>query len=120
MSMIIPPKTIDDIRQNREEWAQALESGTYRQTKGKLRRRNAMCCLGVLCDITDQERWEGEFYGGENKLPPQEILDIVGLRDAGDAPHSVLRFTRANDYERATFKDIAQMIRDTPLPEVLP
>lgn len=32
-------------------WAEALESGLYKQTTGKLREGSKFCCLGVLCNL---------------------------------------------------------------------
>lgn len=32
-------------------WLDALESGEYTQTKGKLHTDAGYCCLGVLCDV---------------------------------------------------------------------
>jgi hypothetical protein len=34
------------------KWADALESGKYKQTAGVLKDNDGWCCLGVLCDIS--------------------------------------------------------------------
>lgn len=49
------------------KWLEALRSGKYTQTRGKLRRTAqqgndpdripGFCCLGVLCDIIDPNAW---------------------------------------------------------------
>ena len=41
-------------------WIDALESGEYEQAQGYLRKGDAMCCLGVLCDISGTAPWEIE------------------------------------------------------------
>lgn len=33
------------------KWIAALRSGAYKQGKGRLRRGDSYCCLGVLCEV---------------------------------------------------------------------
>lgn len=35
----------------RRQWAEALESGRFRQTGGALKNERGHCCLGVLCEL---------------------------------------------------------------------
>lgn len=72
-----------DIRQR---WIDELRSGKRQQTKRQLRshgNRNAFCCLGVLCDLYDSRRWDGEIYddgeGGKSGMPPADVLNETGL-----------------------------------------
>jgi hypothetical protein len=50
--------------EKKAEWVEALRSGTYRQGTKRLRRRqegdseDRYCCLGVLCDISNDGHWE--------------------------------------------------------------
>ena len=44
--------------QIKQKWVDALRSGEYQQTKGRLRKEDKFCCLGVLCDL----------YGKENNV----------------------------------------------------
>lgn len=64
-------------------WAEALESGEYKQTSGKLRDNAAdtpeYCCLGVLCDIAPVGEWAGN----------RDVYGIVGDYDAGLLPNVV-------------------------------
>jgi hypothetical protein len=40
-------------------WIEALRSGRYEQGTGVLRNtNNEYCCLGVLCDIHDDQMWK--------------------------------------------------------------
>ena len=68
------------IRENREQWLKALESGRYKQTTGQLRNVDngytlngnsyGYCCLGVLCNIhKDKEhKWDGHLFTIPNLL----------------------------------------------------
>jgi hypothetical protein len=48
----------------KRKWVEALRSGKYEQASGKLRVGNKFCCLGVLCDLVDPEKWNrGEWSG---------------------------------------------------------
>jgi hypothetical protein len=57
-------------------WVAALRSGEYKQAKNSLRKQDAFCCLGVLCDLYDSSQWHGVAYGEEHKtgLPTLEVM----------------------------------------------
>lgn len=61
----------------KEKWLEALRSGKYKQTKGRLRRvDNTYCCLGVLCDLLEKDRkiiWKKnyEFYEAQDESNAQ-------------------------------------------------
>lgn len=38
-------------KEAREQWAQALEGGWYKQGVGSLAANDGYCCLGVACDL---------------------------------------------------------------------
>lgn len=40
----------------KERWISALESGSYSQTRGRLSDGDGFCCLGVLCEIAEQDQ----------------------------------------------------------------
>lgn len=42
------------------KWLEALRSGKYKQTIGKLRKPNGFCCLGVLYDVTSKNKWDND------------------------------------------------------------
>lgn len=54
MEEIEQPKLKPEIKQ---KWIKALRSGEYQQTKGRLKRDDGFCCLGVLCDVYDPSGW---------------------------------------------------------------
>lgn len=72
-------------------WIEALESGRYRQTDGKLRRDTGFCCLGVLCDLYDESLWRGDDTGNYlfcnmSEIPSGEVTIWAGLRQADGTP----------------------------------
>lgn len=109
------------------KWAQALESGEYKQATGQLRKADgAMCCLGVLCNLHAQEHPEiaaqqkkKTVYCGEAEVAPKEVLKWSGLQsDVGILPEehvingrSHTELTELNDNAKLTFPEIAKVIR---------
>jgi hypothetical protein len=115
-----------------EGWLEALESGTYKQTKNVLHRRekekDSYCCLGVLCDLAvkagvleecDIEQ-DGNIilYDGNDGTLPPDVQEWIGLAsDVGaygdpnvNDGHSLAEF---NDKGKK-FKTIAKIIRSKP------
>jgi hypothetical protein len=117
------------LRERRERWIEALESGRYKQTDGTLREVNgknaSYCCLGVLCDLEMEkgQRWTSshgsEFvikplftdvptevpFGGYVDYPPDSILKKLKVSD--DLAKTLADM---NDSGK-TFKDIAAFLR---------
>jgi hypothetical protein len=83
-------------KENIRKWVDALRSGEYGQTTGKLRRDDSFCCLGVACDLSPLGKWEslssvgnllyvlhktdeeGEKIAHENDLP-HRVADWLGI-----------------------------------------
>lgn len=77
------------------KWVEALESGKYEKGTGYLRRMDKYCCLGVFCDLVQDElggKWviepieyDGdaeydvfEVNGGEYEdVPPFDLVELV-------------------------------------------
>lgn len=107
------------------KWLEALRSGRYTQTRGVLNRVKpefcaggyepaGMCCLGVLCDIVDPNRWvkvgSGYVMGWgldiQTGYPPVEFCEEVGLgsydmilsarNDSGDTFEQIADYIEAN------------------------
>jgi len=38
----------------KDKWLEALKSGNYTQTNGRLKKDNSHCCLGVLAEVLGQ------------------------------------------------------------------
>lgn len=111
------------LRDRRERWIKALESGRYKQTDGTLREVNgknvSYCCLGVLCDLEKEkgQKWnssefvtdvptEVPFDGCYVDYPPDSILKKLNVSD--DLAKTLADM---NDSGK-TFKEIAAFIRD--------
>lgn len=115
---------------------EALRSGDYKQTSGRLRRNeDKFCCLGVMCDkyheITGDGRWT---LGGLDELDifeagdiadvnyasgsdlPDVVRDWVGLKGwAGSYGNDTetTSLMRLNDTGK-TFAEIADIIESEP------
>jgi hypothetical protein len=112
----------------RRKWVAALESGRFEQARGSLKEDGAYCCLGVLgrvCGVKSNSTAFAEYSG---------CGDISGLRQytywnpalrtdvkpyenklPALAPAVESMLVTANDEEMLNFKQIAQIIRNTPL-----
>ena len=80
------------VRQNWQEWVEALESGEYEQDRdgGMLWKNDGFCCLGVACHLVDSENWrqndgdsqstfvwsdDGHKQGNFDTLPPSRLME---------------------------------------------
>lgn len=71
----------------KEAWVAALRSGKYKQGGGALRKDDAFCCLGVLCDISGLGSWNGGTYEpmGDHRADssciylPREVVEWAGV-----------------------------------------
>lgn len=99
------------------EWTDALRSGKYQQGQNTLQTvTGRMCCLGVLCDLVDSDKWgmiEGTPYwdGAYGALPPDTLTNQLNklfyITDEFTGDHeSVASY---NDQGRS-FEDIANII----------
>lgn len=73
-------------------WVDALRSGDYHQTSGKLRSTDdRYCCLGVLCDVARKDGVKmkielfdysgsttGIAYDGYSTFPPPAVINWLG------------------------------------------
>lgn len=84
------------------KWVKALESGKYRQIKGRLKdsvgnKKCGYCCLGVLCLVYAKETGNGKFNIARNDNPrrfsisdgsghsvilPDKVRDWAGMKDS--------------------------------------
>lgn len=81
-----------------QAWIDALRSGKYQQTVNRLRKGNAFCVTGVLCDVIDNTRWvldddndwRYDFGGTQwyglypNYLPLEDFVDNNGFMGNND------------------------------------
>lgn len=92
-------------------WVQALRSGRYQQTRGRLRapgrfpwRRKSFCAMGVLYDVYLRQR--GDRWPKATTLGrvPADVLDWAGISRGLEE-----RITMEND-QGMSFNDVASVI----------
>ena len=106
-------------------WAEALESGRYKQGNGHLYLDGRHCCLGVLTEIADtpaeacEQAYLDDAVAAWLGLPGHQVSDPCipmvrrMVQGAGLAEEVVVRvpFWELNDQLHWTFKEIAAAIR---------
>lgn len=100
------------------KWAAALSSGEYKQGKGRLRKGDKFCCLGVLCNLHAQEYPEiaatqkhKSVYLGEKGVLPEEVRDWAGMNSDDGYITYGNDLVGMNDLEGKSFAEIAKVIR---------
>lgn len=101
------------------KWLEALRSRKYTQGTDYLRGNGKYCCLGVLCDVVQPEKWGQEdafgviphdpnrkFKFENNVYPSVELLDQVGLTE-----DQMQTLVDLNDGGK-TFDEIAKYIEE--------
>lgn len=125
-----------------KRWVKALRSGKYKQTRDVLHDSEGFCCLGVLCDVLNEDV-QGQWRWGENGQDflvaggasstdlPFPIVEKYGLKTSEVTFHvtdemraklptklahapSILTFIRLNDTYNLTFDEIADLIEMDP------
>ena len=106
--------------QIKQKWVSALRSGDYQQTKGRLRKEDKFCCLGVLCDLyikENQLEWElvnnGNYYEFQYKVAdlPPSVVGWSGIPSHNLMDISERTFAELND-SGSTFNEIADVIEE--------
>src|SRR3954471_12581135 len=103
----------DEQKQRNLAWADALESGEYKQGRGCLysESHDQYCCLGVACVLAGADVSEI----GEHGCPWEPIATYFGW-DTADPVLDVIdgepiKATVLNDVECLSFPQIAKLIR---------
>ena len=111
---------------NQKKWLEALESGEFKQTRGKLEDENGFCCLGVACVLAEKDGvqlWRKEndpFIWGGSLQDQLDVIKWLGIRDDTGAPKTrlptdnLVALTSLNDDCEWNFKQIAEHIRKHP------
>ena len=104
----------------KKRWVAALRSGEYQQTREYLQDEIGYCCLGVLCDLVDSNKWsvvDNEDYPiyisycFDNYITDREFPDHNWLKNIGLDPDTARYLASQND-EGASFKEIADYIQE--------
>ena len=99
-----------------DAWADALESGKYKQGFNALREsEDYFCATGVLCDVIDPDLWSLEYAGDYYRWADDEILDEdyvhgVIFDKVGIEDHEIDQVLFMND-SGESFKKIAAYVR---------
>jgi hypothetical protein len=99
------------------KWLDALRSGKYPKGKGRLRKTKTdvnglenitYCCLGVLCDIIDNTRWnqKDEYNNINGWYLPSEIAISLNIDN-----HNQSMLSSINDTTE-TFDDVIKYIEE--------
>lgn len=110
----LPP----EIRSDMKKWIEALESGQYKQTRGRLYTKDTgYCCLGVaLCvhgvdnDILDDVEVPGSLdplYAKSNKF----LKGLIVGKSEWYKPFMENELTYMNDDMKLSFEEIAAILR---------
>jgi hypothetical protein len=68
--------TPEETKEHRRLWVEALRSGKYKQGQSVLRNPdNAMCCLGVACEISGLVRWSETPVGLDSSIGYEAVND---------------------------------------------
>jgi hypothetical protein len=114
--------TLEQQKQHRKELVEALRSGEYEQTRGKLKLFDSFCCLGVACEISKLDEFKFIGYGNKHyylnkySVLPAEVMDYYGFKESEGLfclYNSYYRLTVLND-EGLTFDQIADIIEYEP------
>lgn len=111
------------MNNNRKLWIDALRSGLYQQTVGHLNQGDNYCCLGVACEVYQQEVGDLTIvrsaidgirsYDGDPKLLPEKVRKWLGLT-ANDGAYEEGSLVSLNDSRGYSFEDIADLIETDP------
>lgn len=107
---------MNEHKERRKRWVDALRSGEYQQCTEALRKGDAFCCLGVACDLHAKEtggEWvHGCRYLGQEYELPIDVMVWFGLRSPrGDFAGETL--AELND-DGTPFSEIASIIESEP------
>lgn len=69
--------------QLKKQWVEALRSGEFSQTTGRLRDNEGYCCLGVLCALVADQTgdWDDTYYtsNGQEYYPSGKVLELAEI-----------------------------------------
>lgn len=116
------------LNKNAQKWVKALRSGKYKQTKEFLHDQNGFCCLGVACEVYNQEMkrlhkkqletklnnntYETVSYNNYDTILPPKVRAWLNL-SSKTGTYNDGDLSEMND-RGLTFKQIANVIERQP------
>lgn len=103
----------------KKQWLDALRSGKYMQGKGRLRAKlngvDRFCCLGVLCDLLEPDRWSdnGLVTGTYIHHDLNEGYPGPGVQIRAAVTADECQILAAMNDHGKSFEEIAQTIENT-------
>lgn len=102
-----------ELQKNIKKWVRALDSGKYKQGKGRLQRGDTYCCLGVACKIfipkDKQLIIDGELSGLLPSMQPNAPQWLKYISNYFVLKTGTL-LSDLNDQEKFTFSEIATIL----------
>ena len=102
-----------------EMWVEALRSGKYKKTYGRLKDNNGYCCLGVLCDISKVSKWEQDepynrfTYLNNTWDTPDVVMEWSGMENTDDDDRMSEEDLMGLNDKGFSFDEIADVIQMT-------
>jgi hypothetical protein len=104
--------------QVKQLWVEALRSGRYKQGKGVLRNtEDEYCCLGVLCDIHDDQIWKQSYEHSYTYLLEEVFVPLEVQRWSGITHNGILTYEEDHNLVHlndtgSSFEEIADLIEE--------
>lgn len=115
---------IDEVQL--KTWIEALRSGHYKQTKGKLQNAKGYCCLGVACEVLIPEpkkavKYLKGIHPKHQPNAPEWLKDISAnfVWDTIGTTNECITLIDLNDKLGYTFDEIADLLEAVYVYKVL-
>jgi len=116
------------MNKNAEKWVEALRSGRFSQTQGRLLlwdNAQSFCCLGVACELYREEVGSLDWLGtekphvfqilGEEGILPLVVMEWLGLNTPkGEFGIDTFNTLIWENDEGTSFEEIANIIESEP------
>lgn len=80
----------------KDRWIKALLSGEYKQGKGRLKKGEGYCCLGVLCEVGNIPYTGSSGFPGNSGLRIIVELGLASMNDEGVPFDVIAGFIKEN------------------------
>lgn len=105
-------------REQRDKWANALESGEFPQCQGVLHNEVGYCCIGVFSIVVlGYSSIDISVYSSMPHKQTQTygiIQEMLNIENEPSSKNAIHKFIRMNDGKNMSFKEIAVEVRSLP------